>query len=67
MKKDKPFAVYDVGWGVVYEPIDHKSMKPYRHMTIYTRNGNFSFYPGNVKQLRKFIKALKKGLRRLEE
>lgn len=65
MKKDKPFEVCDVGWGVIYDPIE--TGKPYRHMTIYTRNGNFSFYPGNVKQLRKFIKALKKGLRRLEK
>lgn len=65
MKKDKAFAIYGNGWNVGYEPFNHKSMMPYRHMSIYL--GDSTFTPNKVKQLRKFIKALKKGLRRLEK
>lgn len=70
MKKDKAFA--EKGelarnyWHIGYEPPNHILKRPYSMMAIRLEYRSFEVYPGQVKQLCKFIKALKKGLRRLE-
>ena len=70
MKKDKAFAekgsVCGVGWHIGYEPLEPMTKEPWPHMTVLLDRSAIYIDEKAYKDLRKFIKALKKGLRRLE-
>lgn len=71
MKKDKPFAekgdISSIGWHVGYEPLEPMTKEPWPHMTICLERANIYLNCDSASELRKFIKALRKGLRRLEK
>ena len=76
MKKDKAFAekgeINYYNWHVGYEPDNQYHSNPKLVVAIELANvalelANIEIYSGSgADQLRKFIQALKKGLRRLE-